>query len=730
MNPTVLLFGFDFLSPGLFAWLAAAAAPLLIHLWSRRRYQEMRWAAMQYLLAAMKAARRRTRLEQWLLLLIRTAIIVTLVLAAMEPYLELGSVPFVPGVRTHRVFLIDGSYSMGYRPGQASRFETATQLAAQVVEESNQGDGFSLVLISDPARPMVAEPSFAPRDFLAELEALRLPHTGSDLAGAATHVERLLQVTERKHPKLSRQEVYVLTDLGRNGWDSDALGRKTTELIRRRFRQVAELAPVTIIDLGQEVADNLAITDARTTPAFVTPGHSVDVRAELRNHSRSATTQSVQLLADGRRVAQEQVRLDPGGRATVGFAHRFDLAGDHTLEIVAPGDRLDIDNHRWIALSVKPALRVLCVDGQPTGALGAASDFLVFALSPDRTDRGATIQPEVVGESALVERDLHQYDCVFLVNVAQFTSSEARLLDAYVQSGGGLVIFLGDRVLPARYNRALGGETPKSVDLMPAQLPDGPVEGRRLLDPLDYRHPIVEVFRGQERAGLLTTPVQQYFPLEIPEESAARVVLALDDGSPLVVERPVGSGRVILVGTSADVSWTAMPVLPSYVPVIQEILAFAVTDQYERHNVLVGEGIGATLTRVGGNTSVTVQTPDARSETIPLSLDGGAGSWQFNATDPSGIYAAAPVESPEAVESFAVNPDADESDLAKISESELRQGVLSDVAFELHSDWQRMAAQPQGMTTRPSSLAKTLLYLLLGLLLVETYLARRFGHHT
>ena len=37
----------------------------------------MPWAAMQYLLAAMKAARRRTRLEQWLLLLLRTAIIVT-----------------------------------------------------------------------------------------------------------------------------------------------------------------------------------------------------------------------------------------------------------------------------------------------------------------------------------------------------------------------------------------------------------------------------------------------------------------------------------------------------------------------------------------------------------------------------------------------------------------------------------------------------------------------------
>ena len=41
------------------AWLAAAAVPILIHLWSRRRYREMYWAAMEYLLAAVRRSRRR-----------------------------------------------------------------------------------------------------------------------------------------------------------------------------------------------------------------------------------------------------------------------------------------------------------------------------------------------------------------------------------------------------------------------------------------------------------------------------------------------------------------------------------------------------------------------------------------------------------------------------------------------------------------------------------------------
>jgi hypothetical protein len=730
MPPTTVLFGFDLLSPAMLGWLAAAAAPLLIHLWSRRRYQEMPWAAMRYLLAAMKAARRRTRLEQWLLLLLRMAIIIVAVLAAAEPYLEMGAVPFVPGVRTHRVFLLDGSYSMGYRPGETSRFDAARELIARVVNESRQGDGFSLVLMSDPARVLVDEPSFASREFLAELDALRQPHTRADLAGAAAHVERLVEETKRRHPKLTRQEVYILTDLGRTAWDAESLGRSRTDIVRKRFRKASEIAELNLIDLGQDEADNVAVSNLKMEQPFTIRGRNLAVRADIRSFARSATNQAVRLLVDGRLAAEQEVRLDPGGSAAVAFYHRFEALGDHVLEVVAPGDRLEIDNSRWLALSVKPALQVLCIDGRPGGASGAASDFLVYALSPEASQSPtATIAPEVAGESALVELDLHRYDCLFLVNVAQFTNSEARVLDAYLQAGGGIVIFLGDRVMPGRYNQVLGDQAPGGIDLLPARLAAEPITGRWEINPLEYRHPIVEVFRGQERAGLLATPIEKCFPLEVAEDSSSRTVLTLDNGTPLIVERAVHRGRVILVGTSADVSWTPMPVLPSYVPIVQELVAFAVADQQERRNVLVGESIGATLPRIAGSASVTIQTPDNRKETTPLVLDKGAGNWTFSATDPSGIYVATPVGTPEARQSFAVNVDPDEGNLAKITEPELRQGVFADVRLQLHTGWQHVADEPANVTIRSSGVAKSLLYLLLALLFVETYLARRFGHH-
>src|SRR5688572_9034747 len=111
-----MILAYFFTSPWMLFWLAAAAAPLIIHLWNKRKYREVRWAAIEYLLAALKKNSRRMRLEQWILLAVRTLIILLVVMAVAEPFLEQIGRHFVPGQRTHRLLVLDGSYGMGYKP--------------------------------------------------------------------------------------------------------------------------------------------------------------------------------------------------------------------------------------------------------------------------------------------------------------------------------------------------------------------------------------------------------------------------------------------------------------------------------------------------------------------------------------------------------------------------------------------------------------------------------------
>lgn len=730
-SPPILAFGFT--TWGMLFWLLAGGVPLLIHLWSRRRYRQTYWAAMEYLLAAIRRSRRRLQIEQLLLLLVRTLVIVLVVLAVAEPYFERAGLAFAPGQRTHRVLVIDGSFSMAYTPTDKSRFERAKELAARIVEESPEGDAFTLVLMSAPPRVVVGTPVFEARDFLPEIEDLAQPHTTADLPGTLAKVEQILLSARREHPRLVREDVYFLTDLGREGWLVDPVDAAAKTEFLNRSKRLAESAGLVVVDLGQEGAENLAITAVRTDEPFATVGRNVNVEAELASFGRQTRArQLVELLVDGRRVGQEHVELAPGAGASVGFSYRFEAPGDHTLEVRLEGDQLDVDNHRWLALPVKQHVNVLLVDGRPSGEpFGGATDYLRAALQPEDDPTGqALIRAGAVPESKLLELDLERYDALFLSDIAQFTSSEARVLDAYLRGGGGLVFFLGERVMADRYNRELGGGRAGGVRLLPARLGAIVEKAEYRLDPLQYRHPIVRNFRGHERAGLLTTPVERHFQLLLPERSKAKIALALAGGDPLIVEEPIHRGRVVLFATSADDSCTLMPKWPSYVPIVRDVLAYAIGEQLQQRNARVAESLGGTVTLDATDAPLVVQRPDGRREEVKLRSEEGSAVWSYSDTNTSGIYVARFGASISRSDAFAVNVDPAESDLARLGPERLRDEVWPEVPFVHQTGWQNLDDPAVGRIARSSALPKALLYAVLALLFVESLLAWRFGHHT
>ena len=481
-------FAFGFINLAMLGWLAAAAVPVVIHLWSRRRYREVPWAAMQYLLSAVRRCKRRLLLEQWLLLAVRSLVVVLVVLAVAQPYLERRVFALASGQRIHRVLVVDGSFSMAYRPAERSRFEQAKEWAARIVEQSPKGDAFTLILMAAPPRVAVGTPAFETGEFLREIEGLHISPTTADLPATLSAVQKTIQAVSRDTPRLARHEVIFLTDLGRVGW-APAPGSDAAAHLRRLAEHLAPLATLTIIDLGQP-ADNVAVTAVNVVEPVVTTGQNVHFVAQVRSFSSAPARRTLEWLVDGRHVSQEAVDIAPGRTASISFAYRFDSAGDHSLEVRLDPDRLELDDHRWLAVPVKEAISVLCIDGRPSGEpFAGAAGYLARALSPDPASERSLVRTDVAPESAILERDLGHYDAVFLSNVAQFTPSEVRVLDAYLSAGGNLVFFLGDRVLPDRYNRELTGQSPGTPRVLPARLGTVAPEGSYRVDPLGYRHP-------------------------------------------------------------------------------------------------------------------------------------------------------------------------------------------------------------------------------------------------
>src|SRR6266478_8078591 len=147
-----------FETPLLVGMVAAGAAsvPIVIHLLNRRRFRIVPWAAMRFLLAAQKKNTRRMRLEQLLLLAVRTLLVLLLVLAmaSVMPWSESlwyrlfpeSAVRAASGARrTHKILVLDGSFSMATKTGEQTCFEKACAVANQILQESTLGDGFSVV---------------------------------------------------------------------------------------------------------------------------------------------------------------------------------------------------------------------------------------------------------------------------------------------------------------------------------------------------------------------------------------------------------------------------------------------------------------------------------------------------------------------------------------------------------------------------------------------------------
>ena len=241
-----------------------------------------------------------------------------------------------------------------------------------------------------------------------------------------------------------------------------------------------------MINLGQPGDDNLAVTSLDLRDPVVLAGRSVALEAGVRDFGHVARQhQAVDLLVDGRPAGRQYVDIPAGGSAVVRFNQRFESAGDHAVEVRlagdplkpgdvhGPADALEVDNHRYLAVNVRQAIRVLCVDGRPAGDPRQSSVFNLGLALSSRSDpnRRSPIEFDVAPETAVLERDLGRYDCVMLSNVAQFTASEARVLDNYLIHGGSLVFFLGDRVIADNYNSVLAGRAAEgSRQILPARL--------------------------------------------------------------------------------------------------------------------------------------------------------------------------------------------------------------------------------------------------------------------
>jgi hypothetical protein len=188
-----------FLHPWVLAALAAAAIPILLHLLARREPPTVVFPAVRYLVSTTREHQRRLKIQNWLLLFLRTLLIVMLVLAAAGPTMPLSGVP--GHAPTALVLIVDNSPSSGAVVNGTPQLRQLVAAARRVLARAMPED--VLWLIAADGIPRRGD-----RTVLAEtLDGLGISPRRLDLGSAITLAGEVLASEPRSG------EIVLLTDL-------------------------------------------------------------------------------------------------------------------------------------------------------------------------------------------------------------------------------------------------------------------------------------------------------------------------------------------------------------------------------------------------------------------------------------------------------------------------------------------------------------------------------------
>ncbi len=528
----------SFLVPAFLAGLVALSVPILVHLRHRQRKDAIPFPSLMFLRKIQFREVRRQQIHHWPLFLLRVLAVILLVLAFSRPFFRDRDQGASIVARTGRdvVVALDRSASMT----AGDRWARAQAAARDIVTTLGRGDRAALVLF-DASAVVAVLPTADPTRLLAAIDGA-VPSSRTTRYGPAVRAIREVAFGADRPGR----EVVVISDFQRSGWvgeDVQALPEGTG------FRTVDLSGPVPDVMVA-----GISLVPEESGGRVVST-----LTAQLVAAGRTAPDQLVVVLElDGRLADRRTIEIPAVGVVPVRFA-AFPL-GTTAQRGAVRLERSDAipanDRFHFLATAERPLQVVLRV---PEGGDPARS-FFRHALSISSHPRVEVI-PRTGSISAA---DLVRADVVILDNVGFPGGTEGARLVEFVQGGGGLIHVLGERTAsawPSGLTRARIGEVVDRSTGVPATI------GLIRRD-----HPIFEPFRLPRSGDFSATRVYRYRRVQ---GDSLEVLARYDDGAPALLEAQAGSGRMLILTSTADNIWSDLPLQPVFLPLAHQLVQYA-----------------------------------------------------------------------------------------------------------------------------------------------------------
>lgn len=731
--------------------LLACAIPIIIHLIFRRRYQRVPWAAMKFLLAAYRKTKTTLLVENLLLLLLRILLVTLLVFMFARPIANL--LPGVmPGRQTeHFILVIDNSFSMEVREANISPLEKAKRISRTIIEKARENDTITLLTLNEHPQMVLSFASLTSQErkneLLQRLERVAISDMATDVEAAVS----LLREELKQNKNVNNKHVYLFSDFQRKPWEKALKSTTMNDAVKEIREQVISFE---LVDVGVNETANVGITNL-DIDGVAGVGLLTRFVATVRNFgSKPFDNATVNFYVDGSKKNSERISLRGQETLEVPFFESFENAGNHHIAVDITADQVTADNRRCLSFLVVNKVRVLLIDGEPKDGLFAReTDYLTAAFGqlPDSLIRAERV--DISGLSSQLR--LRDYDVVVVANLQTFDSENRfKELEDFVNKGGGLFVWLGEKVPMQYYNQELFKD---GLGLLPASILGSPLgnasdtEDKTTFNWQGFtKHPVWRYFHINQRLmeDLKKCLIYRFVPVKVDSEDNAVTVLArYNDVSqhPAIVERRFGRGKVILVTTTADREWNSLhsdQFGHVFLIMAHEFVQYLVARPSEENNIYVGQPFvrkfdaliqNAQITPPGGESKIIgIQGPTSGADK-QKGLQANESRIEYRDVFKAGIYTleyqlpSTTLEDTKGKDSrdyFAVNVQPEEGDLARLSREELLDKVKG-LGVQYRKDAEQ--ARQESKVNQQSEYWKPLLLLLLVLVNLETFLAMWFG---
>ncbi len=606
-----------FLNPWFLLGLAAIGLPVYIHLLRRHVTKPLPFSSLMFFERGQQSSTRHRRLRYLLLFSLRTALLLLLVLAFANPFIRRAG-----GDVNNKLLLVvvDQSFSMKAASRLADAKQAALQLLAtrpksQRAEVMSLGGRLAVLTqpIQDAGALRSAVESIQPGDSRANL-------------GELAHGVRAL--AETVHTPI---ELHLFSDMQKTGMPAN----------------------FTDMELPANVSVVLHPVEATATPnwtveSVTAPAQLADpkdpkksrVQAVIAGYGTPATSKTVSLVVNGNTIATRKVQIPQDGRATVEFQPLDVPYGLNHCEVrIDSADGFPADDVSVFAVKRSDPERVLFVhQARDTrspiyfGAALAAANQATFILQSIESDRSADVDPS-------------KYAFVVLSDTLALPSIFENALQQYVRRGGSVLIAAGTSAAHHAHIPIFGGSS--------ADAHTYSRDGYATVGESDLTQPVMNDASGW-------SDLKIYYAAAVNEDQA-RVITRLSDRTPLLMEKQIGEGRVLLFASGLDNLTNDLPVRPAFVPFVDRTARYFSGSGSFGGSRLVDSFVPLrTATPQTGTAGVEIIGPDGHRA---LSLAEAAAAQSFQLTR-AGFYQIRFANGRTAL--IGVNPDRRESDLQPI----------------------------------------------------------------